>query len=442
MADPLALSGYRKVYVPTSKASVVSVYTAAEVDRLLLNYMPAYVAQEIAQEIEGIDVESYFVENVIIANTMVTNVLTAQKGYIAELTVDQLDTSDMVHRYNLTPEDDDYVLRKAPVKYQRMNDEVRERVVATYAGDLEGGIENRVQCVNRAGELLYYIDATKTGITEDETDWPVWRFVYDGPDGLGLVKEREYFEFDGTNYVPAKRHGLGNGVGDNGTMTEAKWADRYEKKYITTGAGSLPAGTEVSLGLTDDGIVFSPFPFGLATTYAVENSTTFTITTSEQEAYRNAFELSRQSKVLIHFAAKLSVSSAQKITAKLYVDSRIQNMIPEQTCTATGEWMFSFQMISEILASGEHTVIVKLYTSAGTAAIGAHQGQLNSTSISSSGEAINYAPSINIPAISVPEMPTQSVLATVVATTPTYINITMSAPAMPVITESAEDTTV
>lgn len=43
------LSSYKRVYVPTSKASVVSVYTAAEIDQLLLNYMPGYVAGKIAE---------------------------------------------------------------------------------------------------------------------------------------------------------------------------------------------------------------------------------------------------------------------------------------------------------------------------------------------------------------------------------------------------------
>lgn len=182
------------------------------------------------------------------------NNLTVQKGNIVELTVDEQDTSDMVRRYNLQPGDPDYALRKAPVKYQRSNDEVRERIVATYIGDV-GGVESTAQVTNRAGQALYYTDAAHTGQDTVATAWPVLRFVYDGPDGLGLVKEREYFTTDGTNYIPAVRRGLGNGVGDNGTMTEAKWSDRYEQKYIATGGGDVSAGAEVTLILGDDGAI-------------------------------------------------------------------------------------------------------------------------------------------------------------------------------------------
>lgn len=41
--DPL--SSYRKVYVDTGPASKVSVYTAAEIDRILLGYVPGVVTE-------------------------------------------------------------------------------------------------------------------------------------------------------------------------------------------------------------------------------------------------------------------------------------------------------------------------------------------------------------------------------------------------------------
>jgi hypothetical protein len=132
--------------------------------------MPAYVAKES----EGIDVESYFVENVIIANTMVTNVLTAQKGYVADLTVDRFDSSDKVERYKLPAEDP---LRKAPVGYIRIYDQHIDFIDAQYVGDV-GGVEQREQAVNRKNEPLYWLDATMTGITETETAFPVWMFRY------------------------------------------------------------------------------------------------------------------------------------------------------------------------------------------------------------------------------------------------------------------------
>jgi hypothetical protein len=261
MADPLALSGYRKVYVPTSKASVVSVYTAAEVDRLLLNYMPAYVAQEI----EGIDVESYFVENVIIANTMVTNVLTAQKGYIAELTVDQLDSSDKVARYKMLTTNP---LRKAPVGFILISDQHIDFIDAQYIGDIEG-VEQREQATTRNGDPVYWLDETMTGITEDVTDYPVWQFKY-----TEHVKLQIFHRYDSETgyYNPLFRLGAGNGVGDNATAEIEKKSDGLYLTYTATGAGSVSAGETVSLVLGDDGAIINGLTYLLDALNIATNS--------------------------------------------------------------------------------------------------------------------------------------------------------------------------
>jgi hypothetical protein len=192
--------------------------------------------------------------DVVISNTTITNVMTAQKGYIADLTVASLDTCEMIARYLLTPADDDYALRKAPVAYQRMYKEVHEKWVAEYAGDIEGE-DNATQVTDYNGNLMYWLDAEHigNGWTYDETDYPIMRLVYDGPDGMGRIKKREYFaEVDGV-YIPATQHGLGTGVGDNGKCFVMKDRSGYKIKYF-----SAIDGAERSIYLNDDGIELIP----------------------------------------------------------------------------------------------------------------------------------------------------------------------------------------
>jgi hypothetical protein len=235
----------------------VSVYTAAEVDRLLLNYMPAYVAKEI----EGIDVESYFVENVIVANTMVTNVLTAQKGYIARLTVDKIDTSDKVPNYLASD--------KSIIGYWRGYNQYIEYIEAEYVGDVEG-VPQTEQAEDN-GSPLYWLDADNigTGITTDVTDYPVMQYQY-----TEYVKMRLYHRLDTEtgHYNPVIRLGAGNGVGDNATAEIEKKSDGLYITYTATGAGSVAAGETVSFVLGDDGAIINGLTYLLDALNIATNS--------------------------------------------------------------------------------------------------------------------------------------------------------------------------
>lgn len=234
MADPLALSGYRKVYVPTSKSSVVSVYTAAEVDRLLLNYMPAYVAQEI----EGIDVESYFVENVIIANTMVTNVLYAEYGRIARLSVSELNTAwKKITNYLL--KDTDLAASTADVNYIR----AYEQYIRWIAAETDGLATQHE--TDYDGNPLYWTDDTHTGMTTTANAFPVTTWVYTER----IKREISFMETD-TYEIPVDVFGAGVG-------SEA-YPERGKGFIYKDGQGLLfkyikADGTEVWLRLGESG---------------------------------------------------------------------------------------------------------------------------------------------------------------------------------------------
>jgi hypothetical protein len=99
-------------------------------------------------------------------SAIITPNLYAEKATISELTVDQLDTSDKVKKYLSSD--------TTPDNFQRIYDQYHELVTASTDG-LE---ENKVQAVNRYGDLLYWTDETHTSATTDETLYPVYTFNY------------------------------------------------------------------------------------------------------------------------------------------------------------------------------------------------------------------------------------------------------------------------
>jgi hypothetical protein len=195
-------------------------------------------------------IANYIEANTIVSNTIITNILTAQKGYIAELTVDEIDTSDMVLRYLLPSADP---LRLSPIGYWRGRDQFIEFFDAQIPDPLD---VDEVQVTGRTGAPLYWLDAESigTGITETETDFPVMRFVYNGPDGIGFVKLSIYHEYDETTgyYIPKIALGAGSGTGNNAKGFIYKGATGLYFDYMHSVTGALRR-----IMLTDDGIDFS-----------------------------------------------------------------------------------------------------------------------------------------------------------------------------------------
>ena len=132
--------------------------------------------------------------DVTISNTIIVNNLTVEKGNIAELTVDELDTSDKVKNYKANPQLTD------DVNYIRIHDQIIEwiRAIKKESGTLF--------VYDRQGRQLYWTDVTMTGITNDVTEYPVMTFDYDEGQKLKI-----YFD-ESEPGVPIIEMGFGEGV--------------------------------------------------------------------------------------------------------------------------------------------------------------------------------------------------------------------------------------
>lgn len=167
---------------------------------------------------------------VIVSNTTITNILSAQTGYIAELTVDRLETSDKVQRYLASDTTD--------VNYIRAQDQYIEWVTAKTTGT------STEQPKDREGNPLYWLDADKIGVTITPTAWPVLQYVY-----TELTKAAFGFKLVGDDYTPEIQLGVGTGSGDNGKSFIRKLEDGLMLDYYHSTSGSLRR-----LKITDGGI--------------------------------------------------------------------------------------------------------------------------------------------------------------------------------------------
>lgn len=167
----------------------------------------------------------------IVTNNLITETLYADKGIIAELTVDRFDTSSKVQNY-LTSNTSD-------VNYIRMQDQYMEFVTAS-----TDGLSN-VQLTDRNSAPVYWIDGTHAGITLDVTAFPVMIYVY-----TEAVKLKVAFDNIGGVYTPQMTWGIGNGDGDNEKGYLIKGVSGFDMKYITNDVEQIlrnsPNGIQVS----------------------------------------------------------------------------------------------------------------------------------------------------------------------------------------------------
>lgn len=246
--------------------------------------------------------------DIIIGNTVIINQLSADKGNIAELTVDQIDTSDFVQRYlagdtspvgywkgyDQTIDFYEAVIEGGtPTLYQEwsgypdspdltsaypyqaiyysQNYNSTYRMLSTsplwkesnllkgvagtkvsmfYAGAWEP-LENlttqgqtiliyeannpiytdatlttvhfaqttppapasEIQVTNRLNQPIYWLDDTHVGTTLDVTAYPVMRYVYNGPEGKGVVKLKWFHEIDPITGFAVPKMVWGQGYG-------------------------------------------------------------------------------------------------------------------------------------------------------------------------------------------------------------------------------------
>ena len=178
--------------------------------------------------------------DITISNTTITQVLAAETGYIAQLTVDSVETSTKVQKYLAGD--------KSDVNYIKIFEQYIQFITASTDGTQEE------QAKDRYGALLYWTDETHKGTTLDETDYPVMIYVYDE-----LVKAEFAFESDGTNYVPKITLGTGDGVLGQSAQAEIyKSQTGLEINYYKSNTGELR-----QIKLDDDGVFINGLRYEL-----------------------------------------------------------------------------------------------------------------------------------------------------------------------------------
>lgn len=180
--------------------------------------------------------------DVTISYTTITNVLSAQYGNIAELTVDSLETSNKITRYYADPKD------SSPMHFIRAVGNHLDFIAALVV--VEGDTPQTEQLANRYGQLLYWLDEDRKGITLEETDWPVMGYKYDEQ-----IKMRLHFDDSDPTHTPRIEMGAGDGVlQDSAKARIIKEVDGLYLRYWKSNTGDLR-----EIGLTDAGIHITPY---------------------------------------------------------------------------------------------------------------------------------------------------------------------------------------
>lgn len=180
-------------------------------------------------QILNIDASKILNVDTIFSQEIVTETLYADKAYISELTVDQLDTSTKVQRYLDSSTSDVYYIK------------IFEQNIQFIEAKTDGSATEQVK--NRNGDLVYWIDETFKGVTYDVTDYPVMIYVY-----TELIKTTMSFQTVGGVNEPVIQMGAGTGVGDNGKAYLYKGTTGLDIRYITS------SGREQIIRNGDNGI--------------------------------------------------------------------------------------------------------------------------------------------------------------------------------------------
>lgn len=174
--------------------------------------------------------------DITISNTTITQVLAAETGYIAQLTVDELLTDTKVQNYlnNDT----------SPIEYQHMFGKYYRMIYASTDGTQD------IQATSR-GQALYWKDENKEAITLEATDYPVMVYVYDEP----VVFQISFSIGSAIEMV----FGQGDGVLPNSSKAFIrKIATGLELVYYTSNTG-----VERKIVLDDSGIIINGLRYEL-----------------------------------------------------------------------------------------------------------------------------------------------------------------------------------
>jgi len=187
--------------------------------------------------------------DITISNTTITQTLAAETGTIAQLTVDQVETSTKVQNYLAS--------NTADVNYQKIYEQHHLYITASTDGS------QTEQATDRNGNLLYWVDDMHAGTTLEETDYPVIIYVY-----TEYIKMDIGFEFDGENQTPQIILGTGDGVLDNSAKSIIrKVTTGLELNHYKSNTGELR-----QIRLVDDGVFINGVRYELTSLNIASNS--------------------------------------------------------------------------------------------------------------------------------------------------------------------------
>jgi hypothetical protein len=279
--------------------------------------------------------------DIVISNTIIVNNLTAEKGYIADLTVDEINTSDKVERY--IRED------TSICGYFRGHAQNIEFIEARY-----NPILPPEQVSNRSGHLLYWLDGTFLGVTEDVTDFPVMQYAY-----TETTKMKLYNELDPvTGYTLPK---ISFGAGSlSGKMKGYIYKDSNE--FILSYENIDGEMREIRLG--EDGITMNPplliFPDAFNATEVEADS----------ETALQGIAVTFRPTTRVAFDVQMDVTASEAMT--LTVKARIAGVEHRRTVKYfAGAYTdgICFNGLFDVVNSGERTVDITITPSSGTATI-------------------------------------------------------------------------
>ncbi|MGH0053393.1 MAG: hypothetical protein ACQ5SW_08410 [Sphaerochaetaceae bacterium] len=213
-----------------TETDIQSLYQAFIAQKKLLEYLLYNLDDSNILSVDAAKIKNLEATN-IVSTTIVTETLYAGLANIAELTVDQWNTSTKVTKYlnsDITP-----------VLYRRAYEEHVDSIVATTDGTATE------QVVDRNGDGLYWVDDTHSGTQYEDNGNPVLQYVY-----TELLKRQEYFsqETDGP-YYPVVVDGAGTGDGDKGKTFKYKDSEGYHIEYHHSTTDEL-----IDIILNDDGV--------------------------------------------------------------------------------------------------------------------------------------------------------------------------------------------
>lgn len=178
--------------------------------------------------------------NVLVSYTIITQNLYSEKGYIAELTVDEIDTSLKVQAYQEGNTDD--------INYFRGHSHHIEFFTASVKFKEDGVTPlDPVHAVDRHGRPLYWADEEHKTVTFEENDDPVMIYQYNEDKKMDITFERDLIS---NEYEPLIVLGAGIGSSDpnRGKAFIHKHKFGLDIKYVASD------GSERKISLSDSGM--------------------------------------------------------------------------------------------------------------------------------------------------------------------------------------------